>query len=279
MPANSLPRRVAKKLLTPVLGERSYSVLQAIAMAWDIRSGSWSEPELEIIPHAVREGDTVLDIGANYGLYAHHLWPAVGRTGKVYCFEPIPFTARTFRLVGRLLGFKNVELVDKGCSEKTGRIAFELPLLETGRISAGLVHRAGRNDDRPGREVHARFSKTRRIECDVVSIDEFLPELSNLSLVKCDIEGADLFALRGARKTLEKHRPTVICEITPWFLEGFGLEIADLVGFFEELGYRLYKYEDGKLIPTATEDVVEDNWVFVHPSRRDRLAKLLPAEG
>src|SRR6476469_1137711 len=98
MAANSLPRRVIKKLLAPVLGERSYAVFQALAMGWDIRSGSWTEPELELIPLAVRPGDTVLDIGANFGLYAYHMGRAVGPSGKVYCFEPIPFTATTFRI-------------------------------------------------------------------------------------------------------------------------------------------------------------------------------------
>src|SRR5690349_660704 len=98
MTANSLPRRVFKKLLAPVLGDRSYAVFQALAMGWDIRTGAWSEPELELVPHAVRSGDTVIDIGANFGLYAYHLARAVAPRGKVYCFEPIPFTAATFRL-------------------------------------------------------------------------------------------------------------------------------------------------------------------------------------
>jgi FkbM family methyltransferase len=278
MAANSLPRRVIKKLLAPVLGERSYAVFQALAMGWDIRTGAWSEPELELISHAVRSGDTVLDIGANFGLYAYHLSRAVAPHGKVYSFEPIPFTAATFRLVARMLAFSDVQLVEKGCGEKSGRITFSVPLMDTGAISAGLVHMGQRDNARAGRERHARFDKTKEIECDVVALDEFLPDVTNLSFLKCDIEGADLFAMRGARRTLEKHHPTVIIEINPWFLEGFGLKTADLVGFFESLGYRLYRYEGGRLHATALEDVVEDNWVFVHPSRRDRLATLLPAE-
>jgi hypothetical protein len=84
--------------------------------------------------------------------------------------------------------------------------------------------------------------------------------------------------MRGARKTLEKHHPTVVIEINPWFLEGFGLKTTDIVGFFTDLGYRTYRYENKRLVPTAVEDIVEDNWIFVHPSRRDRLASLLPPE-
>lgn len=274
MAANSLPRRVIKRILSPVLNERTYSVLQAAAMSWDIRTRSWWEPELEILPYAVRPGDTVLDIGANFGLYAYHLAKLVGETGRVYCFEPVPFTSRTLRLVSGLLRFK-AELVDKGCSDKAGKITFNVPVSDTGSVSAGLSFIGTRNDDRPGRTQHARFKKTRQVDCDVIVIDDYLPQLENVTLIKCDIEGADLFALRGARRTLEKHHPTVICEINPWFLEGFGLRVADLVEFFSELGYELFRYENGGLYPTLAADVVEDNWVFVHPERRDRVAPLI----
>ena len=276
MGANSLPRRMVKRLLAPVLGEAAYSVLQAVAMGWDIRSGKWSEPELELLPLGLRPGETAIDIGANYGLYAYHMSRAVGRTGKVYSFEPIPFTARTFRLVQRGLGFNgNVELVNKGCGDKTGRITFDVPVLSNGQISAGQVH-MGRNDARSGKERYADF-ETRKVECEVVVIDDHLPNLRDVAMIKCDIEGADLFAMRGARRTIEKHHPTVIIEITPWFLEGFGLRVADVTNFFFELGYSLYRYESGALRPAATEDIVEDNWIFIHPSRRDRFARVLPS--
>lgn len=277
MGANSLPRRVVKTLLAPVLTEGTYSVLQAVAMGWDIRSGWWSEPELELLEPGLRKGEIAIDIGANFGLYAYHLGRAVGPSGHVYCFEPIPFTARTFRLIQRGLRFgAHVELLNKGASDKTGRATFTVPVMGTGAISAGLVH-MGRNDDRPGKEKKANW-KTKNVECEVVAIDEFLPDVKDLALVKCDIEGADLFAMRGMRKTLEKHHPTVIIEITPWYLEGFGLKVEDITGFFGELGYRCYRYENRRLHPVTASEIVEDNWIFIHPSRRDRFAAMLPSE-
>lgn len=274
MAANSLPRRMVKRLLAPVLSDTTYSVLQAAAMGWDIRRGAWTEPELDLIPHAVRSGETAIDIGANFGLYSYHLSRAVGASGKVYSFEPIPFTAATFRLIARALRFRNVELRAKGCGERAGEVTFTVPVMDTGAISAGLVH-MGRNDDRAGKETHARFGKTKPVVCPVVAIDEELAHVENVSLIKCDIEGADLYAMRGARKTLEKHKPTVIIEINPWFLEGFGLKVDDVVGFFAELGYACYRYADGKLREVATTDIVEDNWIFVHPERKKRLLSLL----
>jgi FkbM family methyltransferase len=278
MAANSLPRRVVKKLLAPLLNDNTYSWLQAAAMGWDIRQRTWWEPELELIDRVVREGDTAIDIGANYGLWAYHLSRAVGSSGKVYSFEPIPFTAQTFRRIARALGFtKNVEIVAKGCSDASGTVEFTLPVQENGAISAGLVTLGSRNDDRPGRETHARYNKSRTLACEVVKLDDYLPNVEHLSLLKCDIEGADLFAMRGAKGLLEKHKPVVILEITPWYLEGFGITVADVYGFFESLGYRCYRYDDGgNLLPTPASAIVEDNWVFVHPENDRRVAGILP---
>lgn len=277
MGADSAGRRLAKRLLRPVMTDRTYQILQSGAMAWDIRTGNWNEPELDLLPYAVREGETALDIGANYGVYAYHLDRAVGATGKVYAFEPVPFTCGTLRLVGRLLRFRNVEIVPKGCGDQNQRVVFELPLQANGAISAGLAYVGGRNNEREGRERHARFQATRKVECDVIRIDDYVPNAAPVTLVKSDIEGADLFALRGARSTIERHHPTVICEINPWFLDGFGILLEELLGFFAERDYALYSYQDQrrKLVPWTAAEVVEDNYVFVHQSRMNRFRQLL----
>jgi FkbM family methyltransferase len=279
MPPDSLPRRLVKRLLRPLLNEASYSVLQGAAMAWDIRSGRMYEPELDLIRHAVRPGETAVDIGANYGLWCYHLSHALQPGGRVVAFEPVPFTFRTLRLIARVLRFRGVELVEKGCGERPGRLTFTVPVQSSGAIIAGLVHMAGRDDGRPGKERHARFDRTKEITCEVVTVDDHLAGARNVTFLKCDIEGADLFALRGARKLLAEQRPTVVCEINPWFLEGFGLNTADLVQFFDGLGYVLYRYvgerASGRLRAWSPGAIEEDNWVFIHPSRLDRLRGLL----
>lgn len=279
MPANSLSRRVLKKIFFPLLNERSYRVIQGTAKAWDILTGSWYEPELDLVPFTVRPGDTVLDIGANYGFYSFHLSRAVGPSGRVYAFEPVPFTHATLALVAKILQFKNVEIVPKGCSDRNGIVSFTLPVQHSGPLSAGLAHLGQRNNERSGKGTHFPYEKTREILCDVIALDDFLPKLRILSFIKCDIEGAELLAFRGAERMIREHRPTVLCEINPWFLEGFGIQLQELVEFFFEKGYQLYRYvgqnKRGKLKVTTPEEVVEDNFLFVHPQRLDRLIPLL----
>src|SRR5438874_732212 len=104
MGANSSLRRVAKRLLRPLTNDFIYSRLQTVAMAWDIRRGNWSEPELKLIPYALRPGESALDVGANFGFFSYHLSRAAGPQGKVFGFEPIPFTFGVLSNIRRLLG-------------------------------------------------------------------------------------------------------------------------------------------------------------------------------
>lgn len=268
-----------KAAMRPLLNDQTYSYLQSVAKVMDIRNGTWYEPEVDLIRYAVQPGDVALDLGANFGIYTYHLSKAVGTSGRVYAFEPIPFTSRTLSLVVRLLGLRNVTLVSKGCSDQAGSVEFTLPLQSSGAPSAGQAYIAKRNDDRPGSETQVRWSRTRRVTCEVVALDEFLPALKNVSLIKCDIEGAELLAFRGAVRMIETHRPSVICEINPWFLEGFGLRLEDLVGFFTDRGYRLYRYTAEKTLVEvmSVSDIVEDNYVFLHAGRLAQFSDLLNA--
>jgi FkbM family methyltransferase len=279
MAANSALRRVAKKVLHSFLGDSSYKYFQAVSKARDIRNGSWSEPELDLIPFAVKPGETALDLGANFGLYSYHISRVLAGSGRVYDFEPVPFTFATLRLVSRILRFRNVTLIEKGCSEESGKISFEVPVQASGAFAAGQAYISGRRDDREGKETQVRWAGTREVVCEVVRLDDFLPEIDDLSLIKCDVEGAELFAFRGAKELIGKHLPTVICEINPWFLEGFGIQLEELIGFFSERGYSLYQYrmehDMGKLYPVRNDEVVEDNYVFIHPQRLSRFAALL----
>ena len=277
MGADSIPRRIVKRLIGRVLDEERYSYVQCAAKSLDIMTGSWTEPELALLPFAVKTGDTVLDIGANFGLYSHHLSRAVGASGKVFAFEPVPFTYKTLRRVAKVLRLKNVEIVPKGCGSEAGMVTFQVPLSPAGTLSAGMAFIGSRTDDHAGRETQVRWSETRKIPAEIIVLDDYLPPLDDVTFVKIDVEGAEPLALRGAEKLIDKHLPTVLIEINPWYLQGFGLSTADLTTFFFGKGYALYRFDDDsrRLRKVSAEDIVEDNYVFVHPKRAAQLAELI----
>lgn len=277
MPADSFARRAVKRALGPLAGSGIYARLQALSIVRDIRAGTLSEPELDLVPLGLRPGESALDLGANFGLWVAPLSAAVGSGGRVWAFEPIPFTLTTLRVVIRLLRLDNVELVAAGCAERAGEVEFALPVQASGALSAGQAHAAARDDDREGRERHARLAeRDEGVVCEVVAIDDVVPADAEITFLKADIEGAEPLAFRGAAKTIAAHLPTIVCEINPWFLEGFGFTVDDLLGDLLGLGYELYRYtEEGRLVPVDPAAVVEDNYVLIHPSRSNRFAALL----
>jgi FkbM family methyltransferase len=261
-----------------LLSENAYSWAHAASIARDIRAGRFAEPELAIVPHAARAGETVLDLGANLGMYLPALSTVVGETGTVYAFEPIPYTFRTLTHVKTLLRLRNVMLVPKGCADTDARVTFEVPVQGSGAAATGQAYLGRRNDGRAGWERQVRWTRTEPVEADVVKLDSFLSDASDISLIKADIEGAELLAFHGAVKLIERWLPTVICEINPWFLDGFGLGLHDLLGFFSDRQYVLYKLDDGdRRLRTVAEaaGLEEDNYVFVHPKRLARLDVIL----
>ena len=276
MAFDSPVRRAAKRVLAPLLTEGVYRRVQSVSMARDIRSGALTEPELALVQPGVRAGEVVLDLGANYGMWTYPLDRAVGASGRVYAFEPIPFTVQALRDVARLLRLRNTEIVPKGVGQHAGTLAFTVPLQDSGAISAGQAHAAARDDARDGAEQHVRWSRTSQVEVEVVRLDDVIPTAADVSFVKADIEGAELSAFRGATAIIERCHPSVVCEINPWFLEGFGLTVDDLLGFFAQRGYELYRIAGGRLVAVGgPAEVDEDNYLFVHPDRRARFATLI----
>ncbi|HEV3229406.1 MAG TPA: FkbM family methyltransferase [Solirubrobacteraceae bacterium] len=276
MPPNSIMRRVVKRSLAPLVAHGGYGYIQATAMARDIRRGVLSEPEIDLVALGVREGDTVIDVGANYGMWAYPLSRGVGPTGRVWCFEPIPFTVGALRTIIRLLRMNNVEVVAKGCAEAPGTAQFRIPLQRSGAISAGQAHSADRQDDRPGRGQHVHWLDSQEVACPLATLDDTVPSDAPVSLIKLDIEGAELAALRGATRMIDRHQPTIVCEINPWFLEGFGLRPESVTTFLAQRGYELFRYEQQpvrRLISPGP--IVEANYVFVHPKRTDAFSSLL----
>ena len=266
-------RRRLKRVLRPLAGGRAYALLHSAAKAWDVRSGRWTEPELGLVPHVLAAGETAVDAGANFGLWTYHLSRAVGPRGSVLAFEPVPFSAAALRRVARLLGLRNVTVVQKGLSDGPGRVRFVLPLQESGALNAGLAHLGFRDDARAGAGDRVPAAGEREILCEVVRLDD-LGVAGDLAFLKCDVEGAELLALRGAEATLARHAPTLLLEVDPWFLEGFGLGVDDLLGFLDARGYAAYRYAGGRLRPASAADL-PGNLLFVHPRRAGRLSALL----
>jgi FkbM family methyltransferase len=182
------------------------------------------------------------------------------------------------RRVIDILRLENVEVIPIGFSDHSGAVDFNLPVQFNGAPIAGLAHLATRRAPPAGLSAPVRFDRRRLVRCEVAPVDSMVSPELDISVVKVDVEGAELAVLRGGVKALARCAPTVICEVNPSLMEGFGYDIATLRRFMEELGYQTYWYGDSKLVSAISESQLPpNNWVFVHDRRRSKLAAIIAA--
>jgi len=160
-------------------------------------AGSFCEPEVRR-EFVLKEG-VAIDVGANLGMLSIPLAKMLGDKGKVISIEAEKKNIEFLRKNVRINNLKNVFVIGKGAYSKKGKI--NLNLDEYGIGGHSIQKTKG-----------SEFGKKQLIDVD--TIDNILKELKikKVDLVKIDIEGGEIDALKGAKKTLKKCHPKIIFE-------------------------------------------------------------------
>jgi FkbM family methyltransferase len=187
------------------------------------------EPALfDFLKHAIRPGDVVLDVGAFVGIYAvlAARWSAPG--GRVIAFEPTPSSAALARthLAFNALGPERVQLVEAAVSDRARRATLHQYDASTMPYVNSLVSAVDTDAPAVRREV------------DVVTIDEVCRELNVVpSVIRMDVQGAEVHALRGARETIRAaRRLSLVVEMHPQCWPAFGITEEDARDTIRDLG-------------------------------------------
>lgn len=164
------------------------------------------EPELRVVRYLVKPGDTVIDIGANVGVYSKILSDLVGPDGHVYSIEPFPPTFEILCYNVRKLRLDNVELINVAISDSQAIVTMALPYdssgAETHYRASIITH-------------HAEKGKTETANVQATTIDSrFLSVSGTISFIKCDVEGHELACLKGAAKFLSQSKAAWLVEIS-----------------------------------------------------------------
>jgi FkbM family methyltransferase len=191
------------------------------------------EPEIHLLPLFGDTRGEFLDVGANVGVYALY---ASRFFGRVIALEPHPEAAQMLKLGLR----GNVEVFQIAASDVDGKAVLSIPY----RDGHDVVTRSSLQLD-ANPEFH-----TREVEVDLKPVDSL--HFERLCCMKIDVEGHELSVLNGARKTLEKFRPTVIIECEERHNTG---AIGAVAAFFGKLDYTGYFIHRGALKPFSEFDV------------------------
>ena len=186
-------------------------------------SGKHEPHVLETLSQVVKPGMVVCDVGSHLGYYTLALARLVGVAGHVYAFEPLP---RHVALLRRTLArnrLTQVTVVPQAVGAETGRaILEEWPNSAMTRI------------------VHSGPAPwgVRCLEVPMTTLDDWAARtttLERLDLIKLDVEGQELAALRGATALLSRYRPSLLCEIHR--RDDVPYRPRELVAWLEGAGY------------------------------------------
>ncbi|HEX4961545.1 MAG TPA: FkbM family methyltransferase [Thermoanaerobaculia bacterium] len=193
-------------------------------------AGRRRRPNLEkiVFLSLVRPGDVVVDAGANTGYYTLLFSRLAGARGKVHAFEPVPPTfALLTACVAKGRGTGNVVLNSSALAERGGQVSLFVPGPDLGQASLAC-HTAG--SWQGAGEVTGHSSVA-------VTLDDYAARLTALDFLKCDVEGAELPALRGGKAALRRFSPLLAIEVCPDWTAAFSYRPEDVVRFLASLGY------------------------------------------
>lgn len=179
--------------------------------------------ELNEILKVMRPGGVMLDLGANFGYYSIKVATALGGDCRIYAFEPNPSTMARFRTNLERNAVQGVFPIDAGVSDAPG--------------GAEIVKCPGHSGAAYLREPRGDAADVR-----VTTIDHFCAsrKIDRLDLIKMDIEGTEIRALRGGGETIARFRPAILLEVNPETLAREGSLASELVVLLENLGYMMH---------------------------------------
>ncbi len=185
--------------------------------------------EIAYLKKEIKSGDIVLDIGSNIGFYATIISELVGKTGRVYCFEPDRINFKY--LQNKVSKLPNITTINAAVSDKTGT----LEIFISHRLN--VDHRTYKP---------AKYDSSHLV--DSVKIDDYLSKDRKVNFIKIDIQGAEFFAFKGMIEILKSNKGLqILTEFWPFALKSSGASAEELLQFMNNLGYQAYLFNDGKL--------------------------------
>lgn len=251
----------------PVLQGLGYDNLQV--------TEQWMCSLLKSILAKTRRG-TFIDVGVNVGQTLLKLRSIDAEVDYVG-FEPNPRCVYYADVLIKANGFRNCRIIPVGLADKNSVLQLNL-YSQTDTDSAASLVENFRPDQKIFKKIYVPVSR-------FDTVDEQL-NIPSISIIKIDVEGAELEVLQGLTDTIRKNRPVVIMEILPAYKaeNTFRIERQDQIqSIFKGLDYRTFRIiKSGsrveKLLPLDQIEVHDNgewcDYVFAPSEIGDQISTL-----
>ena len=215
------------------------SVVTGVLLA----EGDWFEAEMEFWRDRAQPGMTVIDVGANVGVYTFSAAQRVGATGRVLAVEPFSGCVDCLAETRRLNQLDWVTVCRGAASDRNG-IA-HLALHSASEMNQVMT------------EADASEIATEAVPCFTLDTLMEREGLQRVDLLKIDAEGHELQVLKGSDRLLKTYTPTILYENIAGS-QGSNLPVAE---FLIENGYQLFRYQPfvKQLIPLDSLTELQGN--------------------
>lgn len=223
-------------------------------------AGEIDPNEFSFLADVLKPGMCVVDVGANEGLFTLFFRKRVGPGGRVIALEPSERELIHLKRNLRINRFLDVDVVPLAVGDHVGRA----------RLSLAEAGHAGHNA--LGTPAAPWVSVVDQVEVEVSTLDT-LSDARNwprIDLIKMDIEGSELRALRGADRLLARDRPMLLLEAEQESLSLRGASFSELLSWLAARKYRAMDFSktDGRPTLLDTTEPSSINLVFMPEEKR-----------
>jgi len=224
--------------------------------------GTYDPSMTSVFSHLIKPGETVWDIGTERGWFTLQMAMLVGKSGRVDSFEAFPPTVEKLKINVELNNFTWVNVNGVAVSDSNSKMWFVPP-------SNNVTNNVSFLEDCNGVGYLTDKKQQGAIEVNTINLDDYYQsqKIEKLSLIKIDIEGAEVSALKGAKNLILKDRPIIAIEYNRQTALRANSSIEELNEMLRSYGYKLFLF-DRKFVPfnldlyKGQEDVVLNVYCF-----------------
>ena len=184
----------------------------------------------------LRPGGAVVDLGAHIGTFS---FGAAALGCRVVAVEASPRNVDLLKAGAARNGFDGLRVVGCAASDAPGMLRF---------VQAGPY----------GLVANPIVKDSETVEVSAIAVDDVLTELGidSVDLIKMDVEGSEVRAVRGMARLLARaDAPPIVYECNGHTLNFFGETPNRLMALLEQYGYMNYLIEPGRLVPARSGDL------------------------
>ena len=204
-----------------------------------ILCGYWEPDSTAVINNLVKEGMTVIDIGANIGAHTLRLAKLVSGKGRVFAFEP---TSSAFSRLMRNIGLNNFNNI---IPEK---IALSDTYMPNQLVCINSSYPIAADSPKNVAKEFINFT----------TLDDYVRAkgIEKIDFIKLDVDGYEHKIIRSALEVIRKFKPLILLELGVENLESVGDNIVDMVNTLSNLGYKFYS-EKGLTEFSSTDAMIK----------------------